>query len=153
MTVDLTRRQVNLGAAWSVPVVLAAVAAPAAQGSQIPLDPCTPNLLFKPLANGELKGNDGNGFQLVTGDGITVTNLNAGAVSVPVVFWTSAHQDALLVGAADVLLEAKDGNSSSTVVVLEPGQPRTFRVRAAASSAEAHLIVDCSRFIFKAVQR
>ena len=34
----VSRRTVNLGAAWSVPVVLAAVAAPAAQGSQPPVD-------------------------------------------------------------------------------------------------------------------
>src|SRR5690349_4299840 len=34
----VTRRTVSLGAAWSVPVVLAAVAAPAAQGSQTPVD-------------------------------------------------------------------------------------------------------------------
>ena len=34
----VSRRTVNLGAAWSVPVVLAAVAAPAAQGSQTPVD-------------------------------------------------------------------------------------------------------------------
>ena len=34
----VSRRTVNLGAAWSVPVVLAAVAAPAAQGSQTPTD-------------------------------------------------------------------------------------------------------------------
>lgn len=34
----VSRRTVNLGAAWSVPVVLAAVAAPAAQGSSPPPD-------------------------------------------------------------------------------------------------------------------
>ena len=66
--VGLTRREVNLGAAWSVPVVLAAVAAPAAQGSQPPppdTNPCTNGTLQISTEDKWQKGKGGDLWETI----------------------------------------------------------------------------------------
>lgn len=56
----VTRRSVNKAGAWAMPVVLAAIAAPAAQGSQTPPEPtpvCIAGVTFTGLDSWQKNGN------------------------------------------------------------------------------------------------
>lgn len=156
---DLTRRQVNLGAAWSVPVVLAAVAAPAAQGSQPPPPPVCVDpagLTFTPAPGMPWKENEGQGFTLVKGDAILVGNDGPFvSITVPVTLWSSDHQvGLLLVGkVGETILESKDGNRATTEIVIPRGETRILQLQTSKKDAEGHLIVGCDRgFILKSAR-
>lgn len=70
----VSRRTVNLGAAWSVPVVLAAVAAPAAQGSQPPVDQRSASFGTVTGEKGESVGANRQVYFTFTFTGVTGTN-------------------------------------------------------------------------------
>jgi len=153
----MKRRDVLAASVWSVPVILTATAAPAAAASSVPvvpLDLCQSGALaFEALPGQEFKGNSGNGFTLVKGDGLIVHNRSGALLTLPLTFWTSAHQSGLLVTTSgDTLLAVdKDGNRASTVITMDPGTSRILRVVVDDSKAEAHLVLDCGRFVFKSV--
>ncbi len=160
MTIE--RRSIVKGAAWSAPVILFGTAAPAAAASheQPPVVPlCIPGdvLLVEPLPGQTFKTNEGQGNTLVMGDGVQVTNTGEGTLRFVVGFWTNAGQVGLLtiLGNDDITLEApKDGNKATVNLWLLPGQTRTLKVATdtAATKAEAHLLIDCQRFIFKSTE-
>jgi hypothetical protein len=152
----MTSRRTVLAAAWSAPIILAATSAPAAAASATP--PATPACLpltFTPLpGEPEFKDNQGNGFTLITGTGVTVTNTTTSQLTVPVTLWTSAHQEGvrLTTSTGDVLLTApKDGNQATVTISIGPGQSRQLRIVVDHSNAEAHLVVSCDGFLFKSV--
>lgn len=155
----MKRRTVLAGAVWSVPVILAATAAPANAASGVPLptvcvDP--DGLDVQPIpGQPEFKENNGQGFTLVKGDGVQVSNTAAHPINVPVTLWTSAHQEGLrLVGAfGDTILPApKDGNRATTTITVPATGSSILRVTAPKSNAEAHLIIGCDRgYIVKSV--
>src|SRR5690242_9828388 len=70
----VSRRTVNLGAAWSVPVVLAAVAAPAAQGSQTPTDQRSAAFGTATGEKGEAVGTNRQVYFTFTFTGVTGSN-------------------------------------------------------------------------------
>lgn len=154
---ELTRREVNLGAAWAVPAILVAVAAPAAVGSQPPPEPVCVDpagLVIEPAEGTEWKTNSGDGFTTVKGDSILIGNDGPyNTITVLITVWTSSHQEGLrLVGnSGDTFLEIdKDGNKASIELDVTLGVDRLLRVVAPEKDAEAHIIVGCSRgFILK----
>lgn len=150
---QLSRRTV-VGAAWSVPVILVATAAPAAAASveqpPVCIDPV--GLVVRPVTGMPWQENQGNGFTLVKGDAILVGNDGPfDEITVTVTLWTSAGQEGLrLVGiSGDTLLEApKDGNRASLDILVR--DLRVLKVVAPEKDASAHLIVGCSRgFVLK----
>ena len=70
----VSRRTINLGAAWSVPVVLAAVAAPAAQGSPTPTDQRTASMGTVTGEKGEAVGPNREVYFTFTFTGVTGSN-------------------------------------------------------------------------------
>lgn len=155
---DITRREVNKSALWAMPVVLAAVSAPAAQGSQTPTEPpiCIDpvGLSIKEEEQMPWKGNNGNGFTLVEGDTILIGNEGpADEITVTITAWTSAHQEGIRLAthAGDTLMELpKDGNRASVDIVIEQDMYRYLTVVAPSKDAEAHVIVGCRRgFVLK----
>ena len=100
----VSRRTVNLGAAWSVPVVLAAVAAPAAQGStteQPPGDGPTATFGTATADKGEAVGTNRQVtftllFTNVVGDNtVQITDISKGGP------WTSLPTEVVTITAAD----------------------------------------------------
>ena len=159
MTID--RRTTLKYGAWSVPAIITATAAPAAAasgGTPPPVPSCIPSdeLLITPLEGESFKTNDGQGNTLVKGTGVVITNTTSHTLVFVVGLWTNAGQQALLVigGNDPMRLESpKDGNKATVVIELLAGQSRALMVSTdkAATKAEAHLVVDCQRFIFKSV--
>lgn len=157
---DLTRRDVNKAAAWAMPVVLAAVAAPAVNASTVPPPPVCVDpegLKIVPAPGTDFKENNGQGFTLVKGDSIFIDNVGPyDHITVTITAWTSAHQDGIqLVGASgDTLLPlTKDGNRASVDLIVEKNSPRLLQVIAPEKNAEAHLIIGCNKgFILKSAR-
>lgn len=159
---SVTRRTLVKSAAWTVPVISLATAAPAAAASGQPpiiVPSCIPvdHLLVEPLPGETFKTNDGAGNTLVKGTGVVVTNTTSSTLRFVVGFWTNAGQEGLVTisGTDPTTLRApKDGNKATVVVTLLPGQTRTLKVTTdtAATKAEAHLVIDCQRFIFKSTE-
>lgn len=148
----VSRRTVTRAAAigWTAPVILAAVAAPAAAASQtVDPQPCVDpvGLGVKPQPGSDWNENSGDGFTTVKGgDGVVLTNTSDTPITVLLTFWTSAHQEGvrLVGGTGDTLIEApKDGNRASIPVLIGANDQREVRVAADRKSAEAHLIVGC----------
>ncbi len=151
----LSRRNVvKYGTAWTVPVVLFAVASPQAAASGESPGPqpslCDRGLLtFAALEGADIHYNSGNGFNEVPGTGLIVTNNSTQVMTLSLTLWTSAKQDALIyTSSGDLLISAKDGNEAGAVITLDPGTSRTFRIRVTGSKANAHLVIDCGRFHF-----
>ena len=73
----IDRRTINAGAVWAVPTVLAAVAAPAAAGSQDPTDPppvCIPGVSYRWEGIDSWNGNNlPQGITIVNNTGRTIT--------------------------------------------------------------------------------
>lgn len=154
MTID--RRAILGGAAWTVPVIVLATAAPAAAASTPPPVVCVDpdGLGVRPVTGyPPFKENDGNGFTLVKGDAIVVTNDSHQAITVAVTLWTSAGQEGLRLVTAngDTLLPApKDGNRATVTITVPADGSRLLQVVSPDKDASAHLIIGCDRgFVLK----
>jgi hypothetical protein len=152
-----TRRNVLTGGAWLVPTIVLATAAPAAAGSSLPEPVCVDpaGLGVAPIPGQEFKENNGQGFTLVKGDGVLVTNSSPFPIRVTLTLWTSASQEGvrLVSPIGDTILAApKSGNRATVTITIPAHGSRVLRIVADQSDAEAHLIVGCDRgFIFKSV--
>jgi hypothetical protein len=153
-----SRRTVLLGAAWSVPVITLVAAAPAAAASGQPPYVCIDpdGLDVRPITGQpDFKENNGQGFTLVKGDGVTVVNTSAQPIHVPMTLWTSASQEGVRVTSStgDTIVAApKSGNSATASITVPANGSSILRIVAPVSNAEAHLIIGCDRgFIFKSV--
>jgi hypothetical protein len=151
---DIARRTVVAGAAWAVPTILVATAAPAVAASApiVCVDPV--GLVVEPVEGMPWKTNEGQGFTLVKGDSILVGNDGPfDPIKVLVTVWTSASQAGVrLVGVSgDTILAApKDGNRATVEIEVAIGVDRLLQVVAEGSDAEAHIIIGCDRgFILK----
>lgn len=154
MTTD--RRTILGAAAWTVPVVLVATAAPAAAASATPDPICVDpqGLVIEPAEGMPWQENQGNGFTLVKGDTIFVGNDGPHeTIHVLVTAWTSASQEGLrLIGASgDTILSLpKDGNRASIEIEIPRGFTRPLQVVSPSKDASAHLIIGCDRgFVLK----
>ena len=118
----VTRRTVNLGAAWSVPVVLAAVAAPAAQGSPTPTDQRTAVLGTAWGEKGEADGPNRQVWFTFSFTGVTGSN-TIQLLSITAGPWFTLPTDTQSFSAASgattatvtFMLERPDNNAASTV--------------------------------------
>lgn len=153
---DINRRTLVAGAAWTVPAILVATAAPAAAASGTPAPVCVDpaGLVVEPVEGMPWKTNEGQGFTVVKGDSILVGNDGPfDPIKVLVTVWTSAHQSGVrLVGASGdtILTVPKDGNRATIEIEVAIGVDRLLQVVADESSAEAHVIIGCDRgFILK----
>lgn len=152
-----TRRTVINTIAWSTPVIAFAVASPAASASTLPppaLDLCqSGGLLFVGIeAESQIKGNDGNGFTLVKGDGIVAINRSGTQLALPVTLWTSAGQVGLQVDDDAPIATAKDGNKATTTLIIPVDGSVELRIIQSDSGAQSHLVIDCGRFLFKSTK-
>jgi hypothetical protein len=153
---NISRRSV-VGAVWATPVILAAVAAPAAAASQAPpapvcLDP--EGLSIRPVEGQPWKENSGQGFTLVKGDSLYVANDGPfDRIQVPVTVWTANSQEGLrlVTDGGDLVVEApKDGNRATVTISVRSEELVLLKVVSTSKDAEAHVIIGCDKgFILK----
>ena len=113
----LSRRTVAIGAAWSVPVIIAATAAPAAAASVVPAEVGTGTLVHTTGSNYTLT----LFFNLPAGSSevVTITSVVAGTGQTLSTFGTVPQSQTVTTNAPDAIYSlTRNGQNSSTTAVV-----------------------------------